>query len=581
MKRIVLGFGCLCMGAVAFADAAAIAPKDLAAKPSKIVCDNGVTVKEDGGRLTVTVAPNSGDWAGFAIVPANGTWDLSAWGHFEVTAKNLCDAQVCVGLRVDNPGDWQKSPWNSENLFVGAGETKTGRVIFGYQYGYQKGYKLDPAKVNQVKVFFCGNSDKPRSVILSGVNAAGPSREKPPRAPDQMAYVPPKGDVASAPVAAQNGSVVFTPPTGYGWWNLSEGLKLSVTVKNRGKAPLKPVVTIESAGQTISGAGASVKPGATGRVEVGFMPEKPWYSEGGAYAEAAPGHAWKFDSNRVRKITVAAEGATFDVTAAKVEQVVAKLPPWLGKRPPVDGKWKLTFRDEFDGRSIDTNKWNIYADNYWDSVTHFTKDNIFIRDGKLVLRYEVKRGHHNDDPKGKETDFACGFADTYGKWTQRYGYFETRVKLPRCPGLWPAFWMMPDRGADKGPQWVRAATENGGMEFDIMEHLTAWGPYRFNVAWHWDGYGKDHKSIGSPWIYMPADKDGFLTVGLLWLPGESAIYGNGVELARWKNPRVGDQLSNFLIDIVQGGWANDPLDEDLLPDELVLDYVRCWQKEGL
>ena len=30
-----------------------------------------------------------------------------------------------------------------------------------------------------------------------------------------------------------------------------------------------------------------------------------------------------------------------------------------------------------------------------------------------------------------------------------------------------------------------------------MEHLTRWGPTRYNIAMHWDGYGKSHKSTGS------------------------------------------------------------------------------------
>jgi hypothetical protein len=33
------------------------------------------------------------------------------------------------------------------------------------------------------------------------------------------------------------------------------------------------------------------------------------------------------------------------------------------------------------------------------------------------------------------------------------------------------------------------------MEFDIMEHLTRWGPNRFNIAMHYDGYGEGHKGV--------------------------------------------------------------------------------------
>jgi beta-glucanase (GH16 family) len=140
---------------------------------------------------------------------------------------------------------------------------------------------------------------------------------------------------------------------------------------------------------------------------------------------------------------------------------------------------------------------------------------------------------------------------------------------------------MPDRGEDKGPQWVRQDTAKGGMEFDIMEHLTRWGPYRYNVAMHWDGYKKDHKSIGSSSIYAKPDKDGFITAGVLWLPGKLVYYAQGKEVGHWENQRVCDQPMDLMFDLVTGGWDNDPLDDEQLPADFVIDYVRAWQRKDL
>jgi len=204
------------------------------------------------------------------------------------------------------------------------------------------------------------------------------------------------------------------------------------------------------------------------------------------------------------------------------------------------------------------------------------------------LKYEKKRGFHNDDPNetwgdNGQTDYACGHADTYGKWTQRYGYFEARLKIPCVEGLTACFWMMPDRGFDKGPeQWKRAHTGDGGMEFDIMENLTGWGPYRFNQAFHMDGYGEWHKATGSPWVYVrPDGKDDFFTVGMLWLPGKVVYYTNGREVGRWESARISNVQSNFIISYGFGGWDNTPFDEKNLPADYVIDYVRAWQRADL
>ena len=604
----------------AFGQAAAIAPRllwnpaDAKAISAQFQPDQGVACKADGGAFTIEVAAGENAWPGFSIVPDSGAaWDLSPWGHVEALVTNLTDKKLGIGLRVDNDGDWKDNPWNSENIYLDAGKSGTVKVIFGYQYGFQRGFRLDPSKVVRVKLFLLGKSGEARSFKVENLVANGPAKEKPMGDPNKAAISPEGGNLlprkagettavrgdkgAAAEFTAKGalavtlgdkpGAAVFVHPE-KGFWNLGSWLCVKAQIRNTGTTPLRPVLRIANTGDTIeSDEGPAIAPGKTGLVEVSFLPKKPWvgiYTDGKG-GEAAPGTVVKFDSHRVKGLQFAARdpGASFEVLACQSQKVLAPSPKWLGKRPPdgIEGEWKLTFHDEFNDKEVDQNVWNIYTANYWDARTHFTKDDIELRDGNLVLRYEQKRGHHNDDPEGAVTDFAAGFADSYGKWTQTYGYFEARMKLPRCPGLWPAFWMMPDRGEALGPQWKRASTSDGGMEFDIMEHLTAWGPYRFNIAAHWDGYGKEHKSLGSTWVYVPTDKDEYFTIGLLWLPGKIVYYGNGVEFARWENDRICDQPSYPIFYIVQGGWANVPLDEDCLPAEFLIDYIRVWQRTDL
>ena len=325
----------------------------------------------------------------------------------------------------------------------------------------------------------------------------------------------------------------------------------------------------------------TLAPGETAIVELPFIPSEPWHLVGDA-KDAKPTGGTKFESHRVRGMTFTAKekGAQYQVVGVRAAKVEAKIPAWLGKRPPVPGKWKQTLAEEFNDGKLNEKVWSPYSANYWDKRTHFTRENILFRDGCCVLKYEKKTGPKNDDPTLGTTDYACGILDSYDHWTQLYGYFEARMKLPKKPGLWPAFWTMPDRGPDAGKErWMRTDTHKGGMEFDILEHLTAWGPYRFNIACHWDGYGKEHRAVGTSGAYVPTDKDGFMTIGMLWLPGVYAIYANGVEILRWESERVANVPAHIFFYMVSDGWANEPLDDDELPDEFAIDWFRVWQLE--
>ena len=140
---------------------------------------------------------------------------------------------------------------------------------------------------------------------------------------------------------------------------------------------------------------------------------------------------------------------------------------------------------------------------------------------------------------------------------------------------------MPDRGVAAGPQWKRASTSDGGMEFDVMEFLSRWGATRYNIALHWDGYGNGHKQTGSTCTYVQPDKDGFITSGLLWTPGLAVFYCNGREVGRWESPRISSVPSDIMFTHVSGGWDNDGLSDKKLPADFVIDYVRAWQRKDL
>lgn len=386
--------------------------------------------------------------------------------------------------------------------------------------------------------------------------------------------------------AGKRGAVKIGPLSGY--WDLGLATEVVALVRNTGKTPLVLQMRLDSSGDSsnvvrVPAIGA-LAPGESIEAKIPFAASLPWRGDIDANTGkgvAAKGTGTKFASNRTRVLVAIAESDAeerkFEIEYAKALASIAELPEWLGSCPPVAGEWKLVFDEEFDGNAIDENRWNVRSSYFWDKRTHFSRDNAIVADGKLHLRYENRSGFQNDDPCDHSavsyTPWVCGIVNGYGKTVHCYGYFEARMKLPTAPGLWPAFWMMPDRGeGTPGESWRRNDTHDGGMEFDILEHLTGWGPYRFNIACHWDGYGKEHKAIGTSGIYFDTDEEGYVVVGMLWQEGLFAVYVNGREVARWENERVCSVPAYPIFYCVSGGWDNAPFDPQALPDDFIVDY---------
>lgn len=251
---------------------------------------------------------------------------------------------------------------------------------------------------------------------------------------------------------------------------------------------------------------------------------------------------------------------------------------WVGTKPPVDGNWVKTFDDNFDGTTLNDKLWTIkpWGNGVQNQLQFYSMKNVYVGGGLLHLKSEKRPGNFNEDPKMIAKDYASGYLDGWGKWTQTYGYFEARIKLPSARGLWPAFWMMPDRG-EPMERHLRGTTKNNGMEFDIMEYLCEWGQGRYNIATHWDDYGVDHKHWGNSSTYFGPTPDGWHTYGLLWEPGKATWYCDGIKKAEQIDERIGSTPEYFILNTQMGGWATSNVDDAKLPDEMLVDYVRAWQ----
>jgi beta-glucanase (GH16 family) len=560
-----------------------------------------ITQAADG--IAVAIAPGASQYPGVAVKPEGKVWDCALTGHVEAGLVNTGATRLRIIMRIDNEGDWKVSPWSTNVIDLEPGASGTLRVYYGWDWG-KKAFALDPARITQAFLFI-DKSAEPRSFRLIALGCAGPPGEQPPLPDDQLRVVPDHGLILGAGVGAEAakqieiaGGTVLAHADGQtlamsfaagkdekvvrikpakGRWNLRSWLELTVRLRNTGTAAVQPRIRVasDSGAGDWAMAGAALAPGASQELHVPFASASVWSGE-------KNGSGSRFTSSAAAAVEIAAlpsgDARSLEVEAIAATLPAQTLPDWLGRRPPVPGAWTPTFSDEFAGTAIDAAKWSVQGPNYWDKAGHFSRDNVIIGDGVVRLRVERKRGHHDDDPAKPESDLAEGYLHTLDRFAQRYGYFEARMKLPSAPGLWPAFWMMPDRGKASND---RQGTGNGGMEFDILEHLTGWGPNRYNIAMHWDGYGKEHKSTGTDRIYVQPDADGFIVAGLLWEPGRLVYYGNGAEVLRWENPRVANVPAILMFTMPTGGWDNTPLEDARLPADFIIDWVRVWQRKDL
>lgn len=612
------------------------APDALAALRPAGQPDAALRLVDDGGTPAVEFACAAGhDYPGVELRPAAGAWDLSAYSGIELVVANAGEAPAMVSLRVDEAGGGGGA-WNGAGARIAAGATGTVRVRFGESWG-KPAHALDARTVGRVMVYV-GKADAPARLRIRSLAPSGRAGDKPGQGPPPAvnarrpapeprilafaaAPAPERIALRGLTLAAADGAAVLTATAAAAEavyrpqrsLDLRDFDRAVFVLRNPGPAPVRVVCRLDGAQGDRAAAAAELAPGERREVVVPFAAPTPWrgVSPGGAGHGDRPftGAALETSSNglvndAVAAVAVALPDAAVGASVAWEGVTAAVGPPcvppaWLGTRPPVAGDWVQVMRDEFDGRELDTALWTprlpwIGPIPY--ELQRYSDRNVLVADGHLVIRCEKRSGHLYDNPAWPSRDYTTGAVTTYPNWRWRYGYVEARMQRPTALGLWPAFWTMPDRGPQPGEaaptgdwraRWEaaranpdknrRRSTDVDGMELDIMEHCTRFGPFRHNSAAHWDGYGKDHKSLGTSRLYARADADGYVVAGLLWEPGRLAWYCNGELVGEWSDPRVASVPASLKFTVQMGGWAGNEVDDAALPQDFRIDWVRVWQ----
>src|SRR5216684_3142847 len=130
--------------------------------------------------------------------------------------------------------------------------------------------------------------------------------------------------------------------------------------------------------------------------------------------------------------------------------------------------WTLVWSDEFNGpngSSVDRTKWVVETGGQgWGNqeLEYYLdrSENASVRDGNLAITALAEK---YTGTAGVTRNYTSGRLKTLGKFSQAYGRFEARIKIPYGQGMWPAFWMLGDDIDKVG--WPACG------EIDIMENI--------------------------------------------------------------------------------------------------------------
>ena len=249
--------------------------------------------------------------------------------------------------------------------------------------------------------------------------------------------------------------------------------------------------------------------------------------------------------------------------------------------------WKCTFADEFSGTSLDSTKWvaQTTASNgfhYGPDCTVNSPNNISVSGGtvKLTVRKEAAPFTCKNPYGDYQTQYTAGGIMTWGKFSQAYGRFEFRAKMPDATtaGVHSALWMYPIKDTYGG--WPKSG------EIDVLEYYSQY-PDRSVPYIHYlipEMLDQPNFSGTSEWGCTMVDPKTFHTYVADWTTTGIKITFDGQTCMNhtWNtaSPLTGSQPFDkpfaIIMSQVMGIATNEVTSSTTLPATMQIDWVHVW-----
>ncbi|MCU0248294.1 MAG: family 16 glycosylhydrolase [Bryobacter sp.] len=222
--------------------------------------------------------------------------------------------------------------------------------------------------------------------------------------------------------------------------------------------------------------------------------------------------------------------------------------------PPDPSRYRLAFADEFDGTAVDETKWNYrLGPRMWSEQK---KENVSVGGGmlRLALRKE----------KAGPLDYTAG--GIISKQAFRYGYYESRIKMPKGRGWHTSFWMM-----QNGP---KAGREDRFQEIDVCEQDSN---NRNDYSANWHSYGP-RASFGYQRITTPDLAADFHVYGADFTPQGVRFYFDDRLVHTIDSSAVPHfEQHIWLTSIATWLGKTISVEDAVLPETALFDWVRYYR----
>jgi len=254
-------------------------------------------------------------------------------------------------------------------------------------------------------------------------------------------------------------------------------------------------------------------------------------------------------------------------------------------QPPPPSGWTLVWSDEFNGANgsaPDSTKWTYdtggkgWGNNELECYTNQLQ-NAQVQGGNLVITAMQGSVTCSD---GTSNNYTSARIKTQGLFSQAYGRFEARIKIPQGQGMWPAFWMLGNNITSVG--WPTCG------EIDIMENIGR-EPGTVHGSLHGPST-TSRTSDATAAFSLPAGQnfaDDFHVYAVEWQPGTISFFVDSnlyetVTQSQWPTGGtwVFDHTFFIILNVAVGGtWPGSPGNTTQFLQQMLVDYVRVYTKQ--